>query len=84
MTHNTVAAALEQGAIDGVEAPSPLPSCVLLPLPLLHEHGVTNGTKAPSLFTHEQGMADNAKAPCDHLESKKQLTAPGRYRTGRR
>jgi hypothetical protein len=34
MTYNTVAAALEQGAIDGVEAPSPLPSRALLPSPI--------------------------------------------------
>jgi hypothetical protein len=30
MTHNMVAAALEQGAIDGVKAPSLLPYCALL------------------------------------------------------
>jgi hypothetical protein len=44
-----VAAALAKRAIDGVEAPSPLPSHALLQLPSLHKQGVTNGNKAPVL-----------------------------------
>jgi hypothetical protein len=77
------AAALEQGAIDGVEAPSPLPSCALLPSPSLHEQGVTDGAEAPLLSTHEQGTADDAEVPRHHCKSGGQLTAPKRYRTGR-
>jgi hypothetical protein len=76
MTHNTVVVALEQGEIDGVEVPSPLPSRALLPSPLLHKQGVTYGAEASLLSTHKQGMANNAKAPHHHCESRGQLTAP--------
>jgi hypothetical protein len=69
MTHNTMVAALEQGAINSVEVPLPLPSRALLPLPLLHKQGVTDGTKVPLLSTRDQGMANNAKVPCHHHQS---------------
>jgi hypothetical protein len=52
----------EQGAINGVKAPLPLPSCVLLPSPWLHEQGATNSTKVLLSSMHEQGKADKFEA----------------------
>jgi hypothetical protein len=51
----------EQGAINGVQAPLPLPSCALLPLPSLHKQGATDSAEAPLLSMREQGTADKFK-----------------------